>query len=113
MPYQQGDIVLVRFPFTDQTGSKKRPSVVVSNGNINRGPDLILAQITSNIRNDEFSFRLYDNCLTVRLHKVSEVRCHKIFTAAETIVIRKISSVRGSALNELLQKVKENFDVMG
>jgi mRNA interferase MazF len=28
--YSFGDVVLVPFPFTDQTGNKKRPAVVVS-----------------------------------------------------------------------------------
>ena len=28
--YQFGDLVLVPFPFTDQTGIKKRPAIVVS-----------------------------------------------------------------------------------
>ncbi len=28
--YSFGDVVLVPFPFTDQTASKKRPAVVVS-----------------------------------------------------------------------------------
>jgi len=28
--FEFGDIVLVRFPFTDQSGSKQRPAVVVS-----------------------------------------------------------------------------------
>jgi hypothetical protein len=30
--YRFGDLVLVPFPFTDQTGIKKRPAVVVSRG---------------------------------------------------------------------------------
>jgi mRNA interferase MazF len=30
MPYSSGDVVLVPFPFTDQSGAKKRPAVVVS-----------------------------------------------------------------------------------
>jgi mRNA interferase MazF len=28
--YSFGDVVLVPFPFTDQSGSKKRPAVIVS-----------------------------------------------------------------------------------
>ena len=28
--YSFGDVVLVPFPFTDQSGSKKRPAVVIS-----------------------------------------------------------------------------------
>jgi len=31
MPFDVGEIVLVPFPFTNQTASKRRPAVVVSN----------------------------------------------------------------------------------
>ncbi|MFN6463580.1 MAG: type II toxin-antitoxin system PemK/MazF family toxin [Nostoc sp. DedVER02] len=33
--YEFGDVVLVPFPFTDQTTTKKRPAVVVSSNSIN------------------------------------------------------------------------------
>ncbi len=49
--YKQGDVLLVPYPFTDQSGSKQRPSVVVSGDGYNQThPDVILAPITSQIR---------------------------------------------------------------
>ena len=48
--YKFGEILLVPFPFTDQTSQKKRPTVIVSSDNYNQQrPDLILAAITSQI----------------------------------------------------------------
>ena len=46
--YEFGDVVLVPFPFTDQTATKKRPAVVVSSAayNLNR-LDIILMAVTS------------------------------------------------------------------
>jgi mRNA interferase MazF len=41
-----GSIVLTRFPFTDLSGDKRRPALVVSRDN-DRRPDLIVAFITS------------------------------------------------------------------
>jgi mRNA interferase MazF len=51
MPFEFGDVVLVPFPFTDQTASKKRPAVVVSNGSYNTvRPDIVVMAITSQLR---------------------------------------------------------------
>jgi mRNA interferase MazF len=49
--YNFGDVVLVPFPFTDQTGTKKRPAVVVSSATYNSARlDLILMAITSQLK---------------------------------------------------------------
>ncbi len=45
------DVVLVPFPFTDQSGIKKRPAVVVSSNNYNVSRrDLLIMAITSQVR---------------------------------------------------------------
>jgi len=54
MTYNQGDIVLLPFPFSNNTGSKKRPAVIILNAKVNSTKDIILAQITSNARADDF-----------------------------------------------------------
>jgi mRNA interferase MazF len=49
--YEYGDIILVPFPFTDQTTSKKRPATVASSSIYNSmRPDLVLMAITSQRR---------------------------------------------------------------
>lgn len=51
MAYRFGDVVLVPFPFTDQTQAKKRPAVVISSEAYQRErPDLILMAVTSQFR---------------------------------------------------------------
>jgi len=47
--YEQGEVVLVRFVFSDETGAKRRPAVVVSTEDYQRGRgEAIIAAITSN-----------------------------------------------------------------
>jgi len=49
--YEFGDVILVPFPFTDQTTSKRRPAVVVSSDAYHRErPDLVILAITSQTR---------------------------------------------------------------
>lgn len=49
--FEFGDIILVPFPFSDQSTSKKRPAVIVSSDAYNSDrPDIILMAITSQLR---------------------------------------------------------------
>lgn len=49
--YNFGDVVLVPFPFTDQTSSKKRPAVIINSLSYQRSySDLIVMAITSQAR---------------------------------------------------------------
>jgi len=49
----RGDIVLVRFPFTDLSETSLRPALIVSKEQI--GQDIILAAISSIVRDPVFS----------------------------------------------------------
>ena len=50
MDYSFGDVIRVRFPFTDLEAKKKRPAVVVSSNSYNGvRPDLLVMAITSNV----------------------------------------------------------------
>jgi mRNA interferase MazF len=50
MPYEFGDVVLVRFPFTNQATFKKRPASIVSSRAYNVAkPDVIIMAITSQV----------------------------------------------------------------
>ncbi len=47
-PFEPGDVVLVRFPFTDATTFKKRPALIVSPGDFRRRyGDVVVLALTS------------------------------------------------------------------
>ena len=49
--YRFGDILLVPFPFTDQSGAKKRPAVVVSSAAYHQAwRDVLIIAVTSQSR---------------------------------------------------------------
>mgnify|MGYP002637387641 CR=1 FL=1 len=50
MPFQRGDVVLLPFPYTDLSGRKVRPAVVLSSASYHAAePDLILGALTMNL----------------------------------------------------------------
>lgn len=50
-PFEFGEIILVPFPFTDQSTIKKRPALVISSKAYNtKRPDLIIMAVTSQIK---------------------------------------------------------------
>jgi mRNA interferase MazF len=59
MPYEFGDVVLVRFPFTNQMAFKQRPAVVISNRAYNTArPDAVIMAITSQLHSPAYCFAL-------------------------------------------------------
>ena len=72
--YEQGDVLLVPFPFTDQSTAKRRPAVVLSSRAYNQAHrDVILAPITSRITGDPDEVVLND-WREARLLKPSAVK---------------------------------------
>ncbi len=56
--FVKGDVVVIPFPFSDLSGSKKRPAFVLANL---PGNDIILCQITTRSRKDRSIVELSQN----------------------------------------------------
>ncbi len=49
--YKQGEVILVNFVFSDETGIKRRPALILSTDAYQQGrQEVIVAAITSNVR---------------------------------------------------------------
>lgn len=55
MKYNKGDIVIIGFPFSDLSKTKKRPALIISNETVNKTGDYLMVQVTSKIRNDNLT----------------------------------------------------------
>lgn len=94
MNYSRGEIVWVKFPFSDTTTAKLRPALVISNNLVNRTGDYLLMQITSRLRNDSLSLLIKETDFSGSpLLKSSELRLHKIFIINETLIAGGIAVV--------------------
>ncbi|MDP3261309.1 MAG: type II toxin-antitoxin system PemK/MazF family toxin [Thermodesulfovibrionales bacterium] len=83
--FVKGDVVVVPFPFSDLTQSKRRPALVISKL---ESDDLILCQITSQSIKDSYAVSLDDKDFeTGGLKQTSNVRPNRIFTADNHIVL--------------------------
>jgi mRNA interferase MazF len=91
MPYEFGDVVLVPFPFTNQSASKKRPAVVVSSRVYNSARlDVVVMAITSQIPSSAMSEEMcIQSWKTAGLLKPSVIK--PVFaTIEQSLVIRQI-----------------------
>lgn len=108
MMYTQGQIVLIPFPFTNQSGSKKRPALVISTNEFNKkSSDIILVQLTTGESDDGNSIAINNSVLTTPLNYISEIRCHKILVAEQSIIIKPISNIKHHVVKKVVQKISE------
>lgn len=105
--FVKGDIVVVPFPFSDLSQSKKRPALVLANLS---GDDLILSQITSQNIYDSYSIEISkDHLYDGNLNKKSNIRPNKIFTADSDIILYKVAHLKTKKIEEVTNKVIEIF----
>ncbi len=103
--YKRGDVVLPPFPYTDQSGSKRRPALILSTDAYNtRRADIIVAPITSNLSTGQADDTPLTNWASAGLLKPSVVK-GILGTVEQTLVIR----VMGTLSTSDLQKVEQTF----
>ncbi len=104
----KGDVVIVLFPFSDLSSSRKRPAVVVANLS---GDDQILVQITSvEVRKDEYAVALEAKDFRQgRLPVSSLIRPNKLFTADKSIISTKVGILKDEKIKEVQDKIGQIF----
>ncbi len=110
-PYPPGSVVLVPFPFTDLSGRKRRPALVVSPEGFH-DEDLILCAITSRLpeRPSEYEASLEANDMVEeKLPKKSVVKAGKLFTMHQDLIAGSFGTVKERKLQEVLGKLRTLF----
>ncbi len=107
MEIKQRDLVLISYPFSDFSGEKVRPAIVISNDRNNKSAeDVIVVPLTTNIRIKDYSFLLKQEDLeSGKLIKDSRVKVDKIFSVKKDLIRMIIGRVK----KEILDKISENL----
>jgi mRNA interferase MazF len=105
--YQQGDIVIIEYPYSDGTGAKVRPVIIVSNDSANAtDKDMLFVKITTNQRGDTYSLPLLATDTLRPLPRNSEARANKIYTLESVLIQQKVTALTPTALNKLVALIK-------
>lgn len=105
--FKQGEIVIVPFPFSDLSGTKQRPVLIISNNDYNNTcEDVITCGITSNKKESRYAIIIDNkNLIEGQIPLQSSIKIDKLFTLEKTIIIKKIGRIN----KETFDKVKDGF----
>jgi mRNA interferase MazF len=105
--FVKGDVVVLPFPYTDLSSSKKRPALVVATL---KGDNIILAQITTKFRTDEDIVNLKNSDFMSGSLKIdSFIMPSILFTAESTTVDYKAGKVKVDKIKEVEKRLIEIF----
>ncbi|MCL4832241.1 MAG: type II toxin-antitoxin system PemK/MazF family toxin [Caldilineaceae bacterium] len=113
MSISRGAVVLVPFPFTDLTRQKPRPAVVLSTDRFNNeSDDIILVALSSNtgrpLLDYEFVIQSSDaDFAETGLRVPSVVRCGKLVTMDQSLVIATLGKFNTARMNATLSYVRK------
>ena len=101
--FVKGDIVIVPFPFSDLSATKRRPALVIATLT---GDDLILCQITSHPYGDAAAVPL-DTATFARgsLKVQSYARPGKLFTASGDLIVAEVGALTPDALKRIVDAI--------
>jgi mRNA interferase MazF len=108
--FVKGEIVVIPFPFSDLSSSKKRPALIIANP---IQEDILLAQITSKINLNKYSIKINNqNLIEGSLPITSYVKLNRLFSADINLIKYKLGKIDKNKLNEiekkLIELIKEN-----
>lgn len=105
----KGKIVLIPFPFTNLSGHKVRPAVVLSSSK--KGDDCVVAFISSvNIKISQFDVTV-KSTLKNGLKNDSVIKIDKIATLDKKIILGEIGSLEINTLKVIDEKLKKLFSL--
>ncbi len=101
--FVKGDVVVLPFPFSDLSKSKRRPALIIAEL---LGNDIILCQITSQKISDKYGILLEaDDFREGHLRVISNIRPNRIFTANTNIILYKVGRLKEEKIIDVIEKI--------
>lgn len=105
--FNQGEVVLVPFPFSNLSGVKKRPVLILSKTKNNEVfEDVIVCGITANLKKSPYSVLIDNHDLEKGGIPVkSRIKIDKLFTIEKNLIVKKLGILNKKSFS----KVKKEF----
>jgi mRNA interferase MazF len=101
----KGDVVIVPFPFSDLSQSKRRPALIITPL---EGDDAILCQITSKTIKDMYAISIDDSDFDAgSLKQSGNIRPNRLFTADSHIILYQAGHIKNNKLNQVIETLVE------
>jgi mRNA interferase MazF len=111
--YNRGSVVLVQYPFTDLTGSKVRPAVIISPIKyLTKTNDVLCAFISSSLPDPILPSDIIISSATTNFHKIglkrtSVLRAHKLVLLSKKLVYSKLGELPSSLEHQMNECLKD------
>lgn len=101
--FVKGDVVVMPFPFSDLTTTKRQPALVVASL---PGDDVILCQITSQPAGNAYGVTLAaQDFASGGLNRTSTIRPERLFTADSHIILRSVGRIANAKLGDVISVI--------
>lgn len=106
---EQRDLLLVPFPFSDQSGRKVRSVIVISNDEFNEeSDDLIVVGVTSSILKDKYTISLTNKEIEEgKFFTACCIKIENLLKIDKEMIIKKIGKIKKETLVKIVDKVIE------
>ena len=97
--FVKGDVIVIKFPFSDLSNTKKRPALIITKP---LGEDILLAQITSKLNTNNFSVSINKKDFEKEYLLVeSVVKLNRLFSADQSIIEYKVGRLTNKKMKEI------------
>ena len=103
----QQNLVLMKFPFSNQEESKIRPGIIISNNEYNdKKQDVLVCAITSNLTYEEYSILIENkDLLNGSILIKSKIRADKILLIEKKLIIKVLAKLNDEVFDSLVEKI--------